>query len=74
MASQITGVSIVCSSFASGTDQRKHQSPASLAFVGGIHWWSVDSPHKDHVAENMFPFNDVIMMTDNKTDPEDYIE
>ena len=33
MASHITGVSSVCSAICSGVDQRKHQSPASLAFV-----------------------------------------
>ena len=33
MASQITGVSIVCSTGGSGADQRKHESSASLAFV-----------------------------------------
>ena len=37
MASQITGVSIVCSAVCSGAHQRKHQSSASLAFVRGIH-------------------------------------
>ena len=37
MASQITGVSTVCSSVGSGTDKRKHQSSSSLAFVLGIH-------------------------------------
>ena len=36
VASQITGVSIVCSTVGSGADQRKHQSFASLAFVKGI--------------------------------------
>ena len=45
IASQITGVSIVCSTICSGADQRKHQSSASLAFVMGIHRWEV-SPHK----------------------------
>ena len=30
----------------SGADQRKHQSSASLAFVQGIHWRPVNSPHK----------------------------
>ena len=35
MVSQITGVSIVCSTVCWGTDQRKHQSSASLAFVKG---------------------------------------
>ena len=34
MGSQITDVSIVCLTVCSGADQRKHQSSASLAFVG----------------------------------------
>ena len=29
-----------------GADQRKHQSSVSLAFVRGIHRWTVNSPHK----------------------------
>ena len=33
MASQITGVSIVCPTVGSSADQRKHQSSASLAFM-----------------------------------------
>ena len=37
MASQITGISNVCSIVCSGVDQRKHQNSASLAFVMGIH-------------------------------------
>ena len=37
MMSQITGVSIVCSTVCLGADQRKHQSSASLAFVRGLH-------------------------------------
>ena len=59
--SQITGVLIVYSTVCSGTDQRKYQSSASLAFVRGIHRWPVDSPHKGPVTRKMFPFNDVIM-------------
>ena len=46
VASQITGVSIVCSTVCPGAHQRKHQSSASLAFVRGINRWSVNSPHK----------------------------
>ena len=38
MASQITSLTIVYSTIYSGSDQRKHQSFASLAFVWGIHW------------------------------------
>ena len=34
-ASQITGVSMVCSTVCSGADQSKHQSSASLAIYGG---------------------------------------
>ena len=36
IASQITGVSNVCSNDCAGADQRKHQSSTSLAFVRGI--------------------------------------
>ena len=66
MASQITGVSIVCTTVCSGTDQRNHQSSASLAFARGIHRWPVDSPHKGPVTRIFFPFDHVIM-TCNKT-------
>ena len=45
----------------SGTDQRKHQSSASLAFLRGIHRWPVKFPHKWPVTPKMFPFDDVIM-------------
>ena len=62
MASQITGVFIVCSIVGSGADQRKYQSSASLAFVRGIHRWPVNSPHKGPVTRKMFPFDDVIMI------------
>ena len=61
MASQITDVSIVCSAVGSGTDQRKHQSSASLAFVRGIHRWPGNSPHIRPVTRKMFPFDDVII-------------
>ena len=43
---QITSLTIVYSTVYSGADQRKHQSPASLAFVRGIRRWPVNSPHK----------------------------
>ena len=36
-------ISSVCSTVGSGVDQRKHSSSASLAFVRGIHRWSVNS-------------------------------
>ena len=58
MASQITGVSTV----SWGGDQRKHRSPASLAFERGIHRLPVNSPHKGPVTRKMFPFDDVTMI------------
>ena len=54
MASQITGVSVVCSTVCSRVDQRKHQSSASLASVRGIHLWPVDSFHKGPVTRKYF--------------------
>ena len=60
-ASQITSLTIVCSTVYSGADQRKHQGSASLAFVWGIHRWPVNSPHKGLVTQKMFPFDVVIM-------------
>ena len=62
MASKITSLTIVYSTVYSGTDQRKHQSSESLAFVRGIHRWPVNSLHKWPVTRKMFPFHDVIML------------
>ena len=39
---------------------KKYQSSAPLAFVRGIHWWAVDSPHKWPVTRKRFPVDDVI--------------
>ena len=61
IASQITSLTIVFSTFYSNADQRKHQSSASLPFVRGIHRGPVNSPHKWPVTRKMFPFDDVIM-------------
>ena len=61
IASQVTGVSIVCSTIRSGADQRKLQSSASLAFVWGIHRWPVNSTHKRPVTRKIFSFDHVIM-------------
>ena len=40
---------------------KKTSSSASLVFVGGIHRWPVDSPHKGPVTRKMFPFDDIII-------------
>ena len=54
IASQITSLTIVYLIVNSGTDQRKHQSSASLAFVRGIHQRPVNSPHKWPVTRKRF--------------------
>ena len=61
MASQITGVRIVCSIVCLGADQRKRQSSASLAFVMGIHRSPVNFPSLRPVTRKTFPFDGVIM-------------
>ena len=63
-ASQIISLTIVYSTVYSGTDQRKYQSSASLAFVWGNHLRPVNSPHKWPVTRKIFPFDDVIMNID----------
>ena len=55
MASQTTGVPVVCLTVCSCTHQRK------LSFVREIHRSSVDSPHKGSVTRKIFPFDDVIV-------------
>ena len=67
-ASQITSLEIVYSIVYSGTDQRKHQNFASLAFVREIRWRPRNSPHKWPVKRKMFPFDDVIMEHGGDTD------
>ena len=57
VASQITSLKMVFSTVYSDADQRKHQIPASLVFVRGIH----RGPMKWPVTRKMFPFDDVIM-------------
>ena len=54
IASQITSLTIVYSTVYSGTDQRKHQSSASLAIVRGIHRWPMNSPHIGPVTRKIF--------------------
>ena len=66
IASRITSRTIVYSTVYSGTDQRKHQRSASLAFVRAIHRGPVNNPHKWPVTRKMFPFDDVIMISCRK--------
>ena len=62
IASQITSLTIFCSTVYSDTDKRKHQSSALLAFVRGIHRGPMNSPHKWPVRRKRFPFDDVILI------------
>ena len=61
MASEITGVSIVCSTICSGADQNKKNKLPSLAVVRVNHRRAVDSPHERPVTRKIFPFDDVII-------------
>ena len=54
IASQITSLMTVYSTVYSGTDQRKHQSPASLAFVWGIRRGPANSPHNGQLRGKCF--------------------
>ena len=75
MASQIIGISIVCSIFCSGVDEKqKHQSSASQAFVRGSHRWPVNSPHKRSVMRKIFPFDDAIMRPPELDEPDELPE
>ena len=68
MAFEIASLTIVYSSIYSGTDERKHQSSASIPFVMGIHRRPVNSPYKGPITRKIFPFDDVIM-TKHSFDP-----
>ena len=54
IASLITSLTSVYSTVHPGTDQRKHQGSASLAFVRGIHRRLVNSPHKWPVTRKIW--------------------
>ena len=74
MASQITSPTTVYLIVCSGANQRKYQSSTSMAFLRGIHRWSVNSLHKGLVTQKMFPFDDVIMMSASfQRDPLEFI-
>ena len=64
MSYQITSLTIVNLTIYSGTDQRKHQSSASLPFEREIHW-ARNFSRKGAVTWRMFPFDDVIMLEYN---------
>ena len=61
MASQITSLTIVFPTAYLCSDQRKHQSSASLVFAREIHRWPMNSPHKGPKTWKRLPFDDVVM-------------
>ena len=61
IASHITSLTIVYSTVYSGSNQRKRQCSASLAFVRAIHRSPVNCPHKWPVTRKMLSFDDAIM-------------
>ena len=67
MASEIISLTVVYSTVYSGADQRKHKSSATLVFVGAVHRWPVNSPHKRPVTRKMFRFGEVIIHIINRT-------
>ena len=71
IASQITSLTIVYSTVYLGADQRKHQSSASLAFVG-IHRWPVNFPLQWPVTQKMVQFDDVVMLPIRSNDLQKY--
>ena len=62
MASQITGTSIIYSTFCSGAGRTNPQYAVSLPFMREICRWLVDSPQKGPATRKMFLFGDVIMV------------
>ena len=60
MASQITGVSIVCSAVSSGAYKKTSKFHVT-GHCEGNHRWPVDSPHKGSVTRGMFQFDDAIL-------------
>ena len=61
MASQITGVYIVCSTLFFRRRSKKTSKLSVTGFFRGIQRWSMDSPHKKPVTRKMFPVDDVAM-------------
>ena len=64
MASQITGVSLACSTVFAGADKKKTSKLSSrhCPFLRGIHQQPANYPHKVPVTWKMFPFHGVIIL------------
>ena len=61
MASQITSLIIVDSTFIQAQIKENTKAPRHWPLLRGIHRWPVNSPHKWLVMRKMFPFDDVIV-------------
>ena len=65
MASQITGVSVVCSTVCSSADGKENiNAVRHWPLWGDTHRRPMDSLKKGPVSEKMFPFGDVMMHMD----------
>ena len=66
MASQITGVLIVCLIVCSGAEKNisKPRVTGLCERNPPVHRWAVNSPHKGPVTRKIFSFDDVIMNND----------
>ena len=62
LASQITNLTNVYSTVYSDADQRKHQSPASLAIVRGINQWPVQIASNAENVSVCWRHNDKILI------------
>ena len=65
MASQITSLSIVHAIVYSGRSKKKLKLRV-IGLCAEIQRWPVNSPHKWPVKRKMFPFDDVIMWSNNQ--------
>ena len=64
MASQITSLTMFTQRFIQAQiNENTKASRHWRHFVKGIHRWPVNSPHEGPVTREVFPFDDVIMMT-----------
>ena len=66
MASQITCLSIVCTTVCLGAVQRKKSKLRVTGLFRGIHRSPVNSSYKGLVTPKLFPFDDVIMLKISK--------
>ena len=65
LVSQITGVSMVCLTVCSGVDKKNTSKLRVTGLCEGNSPVTAEFPHKWPVTRKMFPFDDVIMVSNN---------